>query len=90
MDAIDKAKKTSLLNEGEAAQLKHLEESESCPTCGGPMTARSMKEEPIPESELGPEQGGKHGMFPDAGRFGSNFAGYRQRTMKRGEKISGG
>ena len=83
MEAVNKAKGVSLLNTSEAAQLKQMEEAESCPTCGGP-----MKAEPIPESELGPEQGGSHGRM--AKIMHTDFPGFRQRTMKRGEKVSGG
>ena len=85
MEATDKAKKSSMMNTSEAAQLKEMEEAETCPTCGGPMAAKS---EPIPESEMGPEQGGSHGKM--ARMTDTDFPGYRQRTMKRGEKIAGG
>ena len=81
-EAVEKAKKTSILNAGEAAQLKEMEDAEHCPTCGGPMKAMPME-----ESEMGPEQGGKHTL----GGFmtGTNFPGYRMRKMKHGEKIGG-
>ena len=82
MEAIEKAKKSSMMNTSEAAQLKEMEEAERCPTCGGP-----MKAEPIPESEMGPEQGGSHGMM--AKMTGTDFPGYRMRKMKHGEKVSG-
>ena len=82
-DAVEKAKKSSMMNTSEAAQLKEMEEAETCPTCGGPMKAMPME-----ESEMGPEQGGSHGRM--AKIMHTDFPGYRQRTMKRGEKISGG
>ena len=82
-EAVEKAKRTSLINTSEAAQLQQLEEAESCPTCGGPMQAM-----PREESEMGPEQGGRHGMM--AKMTGTDFPGYRMRQLKKGEKISGG
>ena len=84
MEATDKAKKSSMMNTSEAAQLKEMDEAEMCPTCGGPMTAKPAA---IPEDELGPEQGGSHGRM--AKIMHTDFPGYRQRTMKRGEKVGG-
>lgn len=81
----EKVKRLPTMNAGEAAQLKELDEAESCPTCGGPM---KVSDPPIPESELGPEQGGSHGRM--ARMTHTDFPGYRQRTLKRGERIGGG
>ena len=83
IEAVEKAKKTSILNEGEASQLKQMEEAESCPTCGSP-----MKAVPMDEGEMWPEQGGSHGKM--ARMTNTDFPGFRQRKLQRGEKIAGG
>lgn len=72
------------MNKAEQAQLKQMEEAEMCPTCGGPM---KNIEETGPEHVLGPAQGGRSGMLAKVTR--TEFPGYRRRTLKKGEKISG-
>ena len=80
MEATEKTSRT-VLNRSEAAQLKQLDESEHCPTCGSPMQAA-----PMDESESA-EQGGSHGRMARITQ--TDFPGYRTRAMKRGEKIGG-
>jgi len=82
-ESVEKAKGILTGNTSEAAQLKAMEESETCPTCGNPMKAASLEENAFSE-----EQGGKHTVGGYLTK--TNFPGFKMRRLKQGEKISGG
>lgn len=83
MDTVDKAKRTGLLTGNiAAAEMDEASQADVCPTCGA-----AKKAEMAHDEEMGPEQGGSHGM--KAKMTGTDFPGYRQRKMKRGDKVSG-